>query len=217
MVTNLVTDTSEFFERKIRERGLTTETVIVVVVGVLGSLGTYYFAQRVLELTTDAGYTMFEAVGTIIIPLLGAVILWLGTAVVSHLVSGHYNGRGPLGRLVKLSAWTLIPIGIGNLGRTIAIYFSYNSLSSGDVDFGDANGFDSSATILRDAASNDVLVVASTGFLILSAVVMWYLLSYAVVAAKNLDLEDAKTVAAVPTGLFVVYLVWDLLGALGVL
>lgn len=217
MVRELVTDPQAFFKGKAQDRSVVLELFVVLVVGALGSIGSYYFAQRVFALADTGAYSNFQAMGLVLEPLFGVILFWIGGALTCHFASTFYNGRGPMRRLLKLSAWAMVPIAVGNVVRSVVIYLTYSGMTAEDVDFGFAGEFDEQATILREASSNDALLVVAMLVLILSVVAAWHLLSYAVANAKSLDLDDARKVAAIPSGLFVLYLLRALLIGLGVL
>lgn len=217
MVRKLVTDPAAFFKGKAQDRSVALEFIVVLLIGAIGSIGAYIFAQTVFRLAETGGYSNFQAMGLVLEPVFGIILFWIGGAFTCHFVAGLYNGRGPIRRLLKLSAWAMVPIALGNAVRTAVIYLTYNDMTPEDVDFGFAGGFTEQAEILRESSANDALMLVAMLVLILSVVAAWYLLSYAVANAKNIDLDDARKVAAVPSGIFVLYLLNATLSGLGVL
>ncbi|MFB6119960.1 MAG: Yip1 family protein [Halobacteriaceae archaeon] len=217
MVRELVTDPQAFFKGKAQNRSVVLEVVIVLAVGGIGIIGSYYFAQRVFDLATTGGYSNFQALGLVIRPLLGIVGLWIGGVFIAHFLAGLFNGRGPIRRLLKLSAWAMVPLAVGNAVRSAAVYLTYNNIQADDVDFGFAGGFNEQAAVLRAEITNTPLMLVAMVVSILSGVAMWYLLSYAVAAAKSIDVSDARKVAAVPAGIYILFLLNETLSSLGVL
>jgi hypothetical protein len=217
MVRELVTDPRAFFDGKAQDRSITREVTVVILVGLLGSAGAYYFTQRVFDLAETSGYSNFQMIGMTIEPIIGIGAFWLGGAVAAHFLAGFYQGRGPIRRLLKLSAWATVPIAVGNAVRSVVIYLSYNDVTADQVNFDDTTTFDEKAAAIREAVSNDALVVVSFVVTILSVVAAWFLLSYAVATAKQVEIDDARKIAALPSAVFVLWLLNAMLTSLGVL
>lgn len=216
MVRELVTDPGAYMERKVRGRTIWLEVLVVLVSGLLGSAGLVFLVRLVLSLTEElTGYSNFQAIGFAIEPVLGIFAFWFGAAVVMHFVAGHYNSRGPIRRLLKASAWAMVPIGLGNLVRSVAIVIAYRNVGQDDVTL-EPGSFDAHVAVLQDLHMDGPIVLLGT--LVLLATVVWsgYLLSFAVEAAKqNLSEADARKTAAVPTAILLLYLLWALAGRLG--
>jgi len=217
MVRELVTDPQSFFKGKAQDRSIVLELIIVLAVGAIGSAGSYYFAQRVFELAPTGGFSNFQAMGIVLDPLFGIVAFWIGGAAAIHFMSSFYNGRGPIRRLLKLTAWAMVPIAVGNAVRSAVVYLTYSGVASDILEGETVGDFTAQANALRNAVSNDALMAVSMVVLILSVVASWYLLSYAVATAKQMDVGDARKVAAVPSAIFVLLLLQSLLAGLGIL
>ena len=217
MIRELVTDPQAFFSGKAQDRSVVLELFIVLVVGALGSVGSYYFSQRVFDLAPTGGFSTFQAMGIVLDPVIGIFIFWIGGAGAAHFLSGLYNGRGPIRRLLKLTAWAMVPLAVGNIVRSAVIYLTYNDVPSTIIEDEAVGDFTTQANALRDAVSNDALSAVAMVVLILSVIASWHLLSYAIATAKQIDVADARKVAAVPSGIFVLLLLQTLLGSLGIL
>lgn len=210
-LTRLVTDPDSFMERKIRGQRLRWEVVLLLVVGGLGTPGAVYVAQSLLEeIENGEAFIRFQLIGFVLEPVVGIFLVWLGYAVAGHLVASRlYNGRGPIKRLLKGSAWALLPVGIGNLARTVAIVFAFRGESLPDNPEG--------TTLVEQFRSivevglNKPEVAAATVVLVLAVLASGYLLSFAIEHSKNVSEDDARKTAAVPAGAFALYLVWGLL------
>lgn len=217
MVTTLVTDPAAYLRGKARERRLWREVVVVFVVGALGSLGHLYLVQLFIESVDTAGYTAFMAIGYVLEPILGLFAFWIGASILGHYLAGYFNGRGPIYRVLKLSAWAMVPIGIGNLVRSAAIYSAYRGIDPDTVAI-DATGFDAQFAAFQELHMSDPVVLVATLALVITVVWSGYILSIAIRSAKqNLSEDDARIAAGVPAGLFVLYLLYSLTRALGVL
>jgi hypothetical protein len=210
-VTDLVTDPDSFMERKIKGRRLRWEFVLLLVVGGLGAPGAAYVSRSLLEEAGEGGdFLQFQLVGFVIEPVIGIFLVWLGYAVVGHLIASRaFNGRGPLKRLLKSSAWALVPVGVGNLARTVAIYFAFRDESLPDNPEGDTlvEQFQSVLEVGMDKPE----VMAAAVVLIITVLYSGYLLSFAIEHSKNVGEDDARKAAAVPAGAFALYLLWGLL------
>lgn len=217
MVSELFTSPGTYLQRKVRERSLWREAVVVFVVGVLGSVGHYYLLQRYLESVETAGYTLLNGVGIVIAPIGGIFVFWIGSAILAHVLANYTNSRGPIRRLIKLSAWATVPIGIGNALRSAAVFIAYRDVEPDEINI-DANSFDVRYAEFQDLHMTDPIVVGASVLLILSFVWAGYILSIGVRSSKQgISQTEARVVAAVPTGLFVLYFVYVLGSRLGVL
>lgn len=216
MVTKLVTDPHAFFGPKARRRGLWLEVVVVALSGALGSLGLVYVVQLFLSMADAAVYSTIQAVGFVATPVIGIFAYWLGAALLCHIIAGRFRSRGPMGRLLKLSAWALLPIGLGNLARSAALYFAYADVSPDGVAIGTGSFQEQMAAFTAQQAGDPALLLSS---IVLVLTVAWsgYLLSVAVEAAKQgLSETEARKTAAVPTVIFVVVLLATHVGGLSV-
>lgn len=209
-LTRLVTDPDSFMDRKIRGRRLRWEIVLLLVVGALGTPGAVLVAQSLLEEVENGGeFLRFQLIGFAIEPVVGIFLVWLGYAVVGHLVASRvFNGRGPIRRLLKGSAWALLPVGIGNVARTVAIYFAFRGESMPDNPEG-TTLVEQYQSVL-EVGLNKPEVVAATVVLVLAVLASGYLLSFAIKHSKDISEDDARKAAAIPAGGFALYLLWGL-------
>lgn len=209
-LTQLVTDTDAFMERKMRGRRIRWEFVLLLVIGGLGAPGIVYVAQSILQEVGETEMLQFHLIGFAAEPIIGIFLVWLVYAVTAHVVAARaFGGRGPLRRLLKNSAWALVPIGVGNLARTIAIYFAFQGESLQD-DPGTGTAVEQFKS-LQEATLDKPEVVVGTLVLVGTVLVSGYLLSIAIEHSKDVSEADARKAAAVPVGAFVLYLVWGLL------
>lgn len=209
-LTQLVTDPDSFMERKMRGRRLRWEAVLLLVVGGLGAPGAALVAQSLLEEAGEGGELLrFQLIGFIIEPILGIFLVWLVYAVVGNVIASRvFRGRGPIKRLLKSSAWALVPIGVGNIARTVAIYFAFRGESLPDDPEG--NTLVEQFQSILEVGLNKPEVFAATVILIITVLYSGYLLSFAIEHSKDVPAENAKKTAAVPAGVFALYLVWGL-------
>lgn len=210
-LTELVTDPDSFMDRKIRGRSLRWETVLVLVIGGLGAVGPAYVSQFILgELPEEQGaFLEFQLLGFTLEPIIGIFVLWFAAAVVAHLVASRvYNGRGPIRRLLKSSAWALVPIGVGNLARSLGLFVAFQGVDVPDSPEGATLG-EQFQSVLAVGIDQPAVLVAGL-VLVVTVVLSGYLLSFSVKHAKGISEDDARKTAAVPMGAFALFLLWGL-------
>lgn len=216
MIRGVLTLPDRMISRRAIQPGYKWEAVLVVLFGALGAVGTGYVGAQALNAFEGSGETLrFEFIGGALQPFAGLLLLWVGFTVVPHLLSGVYGGRGPMNRLFRGAAWSLIPIGIWMTLRSAVTIFLFL-----DVDFpGDPEGLDAAEqyqSIMELGLEGPIyLVMIASG--VLFAVWSGYLLSIAVAKAKDISTDDARKVAAIPSGVVALFFVWMLLGAAGIL
>lgn len=206
MQLELFTNTEAFIERKSNGRSLQWEIILVLIVGALGGAGMGYLGREFLN-TTAAGGLTFQVIGFVVRPILGAVVVWFGVSVWAHLAARYYNGRGPISRLLKLSAWGLVPLGIGNLLRSLGIVLgtSTATITSETVAF----------QPVVDSVLSSIPVIVGTLLLLLTVVWSSYYLAIAVRHTKDIDRTAAQRIVAVPMAILALVVLRDLLQSLG--
>lgn len=205
-------------QRRLNARSYKLEAFLVVLIGALGAPGWAYVAYYQLEAISEAPFQDaemgFAMLGNTIEPLVFVVIVWFWYALASHFLSLHFKGRGPIGRLIRATAWTLVPIGIWYLIRSIVMIASFWG-----YDFvADPDGLETSTEIQNILQGGlDANVWAGT-LLIGALFAIWsgYLLSLAVMEVKGLSEDNARVVAAIPSGIYTLWLIWEGLSWAGV-
>jgi len=200
-------------EQKIGQPNIRRELVTLLAVGVLGALGSWYVGTQVLE-AIEGDTADLPVAGAVIEPVVGIFVLWAAYSVALHVLGNVFGGRGPVRRLLKTVPWALIPIGIGNLVRTAATYLVYQGI---DVPTVISEARLSPVEAVYAAGTGEPLFVAATVLLILTVLWSGYLMVVAVEQAKEIPRQQAIKAAAIPVGVHVLYLVWELLGGVGVL
>ena len=215
MIQEIITYPDSLIDRRIDRRGVTIETVIILVCGILGSIGLGYVGVQALSAVGgDAAQLRFKFIGAALRPLIVLVVVWVWYALASHVLAGQFGGRSPLVRVFRASAWALVPIGIWYLIRsivTVALFFG--------VDFpANPDGLDSGSqlhSILQLGLDSPVYLVTLLIGLIFVAW-SWQLLAHGIEVAKGIDADDARKVAAVPVGVYGLYVLYTVLQAAGV-
>lgn len=191
-------------ERRLDRRGVTMEVVAILLLGALGSAGLGYLAFEAWTTSEDfvrPAYTHFSLAGMAVGPLGLLLLSWVGYSVISHFVANMWGGRGPIIRLVRVSAWSLVPVGVWMFLRAIVtayLVFTADLESAPEIEGVGPGAFVNyySAEVLEDP-----IYVVATLVGVLFVGWSWYLLSIGVSEAKNIPLERARRVAAIPAGL----------------
>jgi len=209
----LVRSPGEFMEQKAGQPKIRTEVLTVLLVGFLGSLGAIYVTQEALAFT-DSDTAQITAIGLALEPIFGAVVLWIGYTLGLHALARYFDGRGVLRRLLKTTAWALIPLGVGNLLRSGAVYVLYQGI---DIAAVVEEGSDGGAVeAVAQAGAGEPLYLVGQILLLLGVLGSGYLMVYAVQTAKDLDRKPAIRAVAVPLSVHVLYLLWTTVQAVGI-
>lgn len=222
MVRRLVTFPDGIIRRRTPKRGLTLETIVVLVLGLLGTAGFAFVAWQAMN-AVETSNDMFTTrwIGVALRPALLTFVAWILFAVGAHVVANTQGGRGPIKRLMRGAAWALIPVGIWNLIRSAVVAWLYL-----DVDIpAEPEGLtaaDQVNSVLQGTGMDgfsglgELPHVAVVFLGVLFVAWSWHLLSVAVSESKDLDLDTARQAAAVPAALLALYLLWTGLGYAGV-
>jgi len=210
-LVQLFVDPDTFMERKLDEPSLRTELVAIFLIGVLGVPGFAYAGQQAFEVSEREG-VVFMIYGESLTPVFGALLLWIAYAVAFHLLARFYRGRGEIYRMLKGVAWGLLPIGVGNLVKSIALIVALQS-----VDVTEYLGFEADTSAEEGlneyiaAGMGDPIGILGGVVFLLSIIASGYLLVSAVQHAKELSREEALRIVAVPVIAYTAYMGWELL------
>lgn len=207
MVRQLIGDPGAFMERKVGEAHIRVEILIVLLVGALSSPGILYVMLLALE-QSETAQMRFAATGQVIRPLVYILVLWAVYSLACHFIASHYRGRGAPRRLFKGIAWAFLPIGLGNLVKSAALYLVYRDESPEEITEM-MSGFMTSEQVdsLFASGMSDPIMIAA--LVIFAGTVLWsgYLMTFAVAEAKNIDRDKAIRVVAIPILLHLVLVV----------
>jgi len=226
MIRRIATMPDGIIRQRTPKRGLTRETIVVLLCGLVGGAGfAYVMIEALNAVQTDNSMFQVQLVGRVLRPVVLTVVAWVLYTVVAHVVASSSGGRGPISRLMRGAAWAMIPIGIWNVLRSLVVAFLFfgvdipaepEGLSAAEqaasVYSGTAAGGEDVYAGLTDPLYAVVLLVG-----ILFVVWSGHLLSVAVAESKDLDIDTARRAAAVPAGLFALYLLVTGLGQAGIL
>jgi hypothetical protein len=208
-ILDLVTDPEPYMERKASGRSLRCEAIVLLVVGALGVPGVVYAGQEIASnMAADTGDILM--VGLAIEPLIGIYLIWFGSVITAHIIANRfYNSREPILRLLKTSAWAFVPIGIGNLAQSGALYLIFQ-----DPDLPSDPEVTTALEVARSLISSvmdEPVYLVGFGVLIITVLYSGYLFSFSIQKAKEIPHDDALKVAAVPTVVLVIYFVQELI------
>lgn len=219
MFRQIATYMDETIERRLDRRGFGLEAVLVFVCGLLGSIGFAYVWMTATDELADVGDSLtYEFLASVLAPVALVFGLWIWYTVGAHFLAGHFRGRGPISRLLRTTAWALVPIGIWYLVRSAVIVFLFYTVEFPENPSQEATGTGSGAThdYLLGLGLEDPIYVGTLLLGVLFTVWSGSLLATAVRRAKGIDSGDARMVAAVLSGAFALYLVWSALGYAGI-
>ena len=215
MLREIATLPNRMVSRRAPKPGFKLEAGLAVVVGVVSALGMAYVGSQALgEVEAGAETLRFQFIGAALRPFAGFLVLWIGYTVLGHLLAGVYGGRGPISRLFRASAWSLIPVGVWLAIRSLVIFVLFL-----DVDYpADPDGF-SAADKYQNIVELGLDTPVYTGLLLAGVLFIawsWLLLTDAVATTKNISEDKARKAAGIPAALAALYVVWSAVGHAGI-
>lgn len=215
MYRALLLDPEHFYDEYLGSRGLRSEFLIVAFIGVVGLVGNYFTRQEVQSVFVEVGIpinadTNFELIRLVVAPLIGIFILWFGLTVALYAVSWLYSTVGQIYELMKRSAWALFPLVVANLLHSIALAYAATQVTEDQIDPQEVPQPPiERAHHMWDAAAGEIYVTATV--LVGALLVLWggYIAAYAVRDVRDLETGEALRVAAVPAGLYAIWLLYQ--------
>lgn len=209
MIRSLVSLPEPLIHRRLNSPSFRLEIIFIFICGILGSAGLLYYMYDVMNSLGDGqGFTYlpYSLLGIAISPLALLLIAWLWYSVSSHFLANFANGRGPIIRLFRASAWSLIPVAIWLVIRSIVIFVLFF--------LEDLPAEPEETVVTPDALANhylemgleDPVYVAVMASSVLFVAWSWHLLSISISEAKSVTLDTARQLAAVPAGVLALYL-----------
>lgn len=199
MVRHFITNPDAFISERVTKRSARIEVLLVLLVGGLGMLGPLYLGLEMLDVSAAPRMSMAVA-GYVFRPLAVTIGLWLGYSILFHFASRFFNARGRLRRLFTGCAWAFVPMGIGNLVQSAAIYVVVRDLTLEDY-LDTAAATDQLAEVFAAVMSDPIMIGASIVFL---GTVAWsaYLMTFVLENVKtNLTYDDAVKLAVAVFGI----------------
>ncbi|WP_459194072.1 YIP1 family protein [Halosimplex sp. J119] len=218
---SLLTDPERFYDEYIGSRGLKSELALVLVVGVVGAIGNYLVLQELIPQFDGSQAVVinqdvrFQLQQRILEPLIGAFLVWIWYGMGTYLVGWLYTTIGTTYLAMKRAAWALVPFLFANVIHTAAmVYYSVTM----DID---PESVAPSSRLANDVAravwsqpAGEMVVVAATLAGVLFAVWAGYIAAYAIKDVRDLTVDEAYKVAAVPAAGYALYVVYSAVTAL---
>jgi len=208
-------------ERRADKPSLKWEAAVITLSALLGTVGYSIVLNDMFNAVGD-DEMIFRMVGVGIRPALTIFFFWVIFAFLAHFVANQMGARGPMSRMLRASAWAFVPLGIWNGLQSLIVWWVFN-----DVDFleevraatggdTDAPGLGAEEEIpwLLQLPESPNLGQSSPRYLlvfilgILLSLWSWRLLTTGVQYAKGLPRDKARRAAAVPVGVFILYMVY---------
>ncbi len=203
----VLTDPDQFFGKKITEEiSLKIPIAIIAVGGLLAAANTVIILQKVMTGLPEEAAS-FAWIGGIVgafSVIVFAFIEWLLYASIFYLISSAFSGDGPFKRVLEFVAYGFIPTALSSLISMVAVIQVLPT-----IEFSMDN-----ADLLQETIFSNPLIQASTIigiFLTLWSANIWI---FALMHARNLTTRNAVLAVGIPIGLFIVYSVYNLIGAL---
>lgn len=215
MVLQLFTNPREFMDRKVGQPNLRIEFLVILIIGVLGTLGNAYFGLEVITAPEEVRDTWrISAIAFALEPIFGIFVLWLYYSFSLHFIAERlFRARKPIRRILKLVAWALVPVAIGNVIRSIVLY-----VLVGDIEIlstvTEAETDDAVQAIVNEAMTDPVFLIGPVA-IILTLPVTGYLLLHALQTAKEVSRDDAIKAVGVVVGIHTLFLLRDLANVVG--
>lgn len=193
--------------RRVDRRGARMESILVLFLGLLGSIGLAYFSFELYgALEQPIANLEYNLIGETIRPVAFLLAIWIVYTVASHILAGIYGGRGPVIRILRVSAWSLIPLGIWYIIRSLVMIYLFLSVEFPE----EPEGFEAATHIeyTLELGLEDPLYVMVLLLGLPFVVWSWHLLAIGVAEVKDISVENSRKVAAVPAGIVAVYIVW---------
>lgn len=216
----------EFYDNYLSKHGLKFEVLVVLIIGAIGSVGFYFGVQEILSefalgAETDINpdqppmdqNTARQVRSQILHPIIGIALLWLYYATVYYLGSWFFSGHGTFYRLIKNTAWALVPMAVANLVLTVGMVYTFNGL---EIEARLPGLPQRNVAFLFDQAYTQLPMILVP--LVKIAVLAWvaYIGAAAISDAMKLPKERSLRIAAVASALHAGYLLWTALGRAGV-
>lgn len=211
MVWQLLTNPDAFLERHLRGKSLKLEAFVVTLCGAAGGLGLLYLSYELdQEIEFSLAYLEFHMAAQVLKPVLVLFFAWFGYSFIAHYFSQRIGSRRPWKRLLRVTSWALVPLGIGYLVRSIAIIVAFQ-LDPPDVEPEEITNAEIAVEeFILDGLLTDPIVVGGTVVVLLSLIWTGYLFALAIKNAKELPFETAWKIAAIPVAIHALFVIREI-------
>ena len=210
----LITDPNRFFEGlKEKEIKIRKPMVIVTVLAILVSAYQYFLVTKISQAFPEE-IAKFFAVGAyigIIGSFIGMFAVWLILAVIMHGISAFFGGEGSFRRTFEFTGYGFLP---SLVGSAVTVPMSLYYISQAEIPKISIAQLQQNPDVMK----NLMLTLIPEGLIysnliINLAVTAWSLTiwSLALKNAREIELRKAFVAALIPTLLFGVYQIWNIL------
>jgi hypothetical protein len=208
-VQRLLLRPGEFFRHEMeQEPRLVRPALIVLLIGILGAVGAASSAGATAALMpAEVGdISLLLAVIGGIVGLIGSFVLWLVWAVVLHLVSMVFGGRGTFVRTMEFVGLGMVPQLIGSLITMPLFIIYYSGVRLQPVS--DPMLIEQAALELVRAPMMQFITIIGLLFMVWTAN-LWI---FGLQQTRELPSRKAVLTVAIPVGLYVAYNLFNLMG-----
>lgn len=227
----LFTDPERYFEDRPSSGSLRSEITVLVIVGLAGTAGMYYAASTIMsnfytgnppasgaeDMMGISGDVGIQIYGYAFRGLVGIFLLWIGFATALYAVSWLYTERGSYFGVLKQTAMALVPMFFANLVKSVGVAVA---AFGADIEATEQDLIQSTGAIvdfLYGQILGEPVALAGMALSIVFIGYSGYLSAYAIAAVREIPIADAYKVAAVPTALYVLWVLRDIARFAGVL
>jgi len=208
----LITD--PFFEGlKEKEIKIRKPMVIVTVLAILVSAYQYFLMTKLSQAFPEeiARFFMIGAFIGIIGSFIGIFAVWLILAAIMHGISAFFNGKGSFRRTFEFTGYGFLP---SLIGSAITVPMSLYYISRAEIPKISLTALQQNPDVIKavmiSLLPRDLIY---SNLIINFAVTVWSLAiwTFAVKNAREIELRKAFITALIPTLLFGVYQIWNIL------
>lgn len=145
------------------------------------------------------------AAGGVLGGLIGTFLTWFILAGILYLISSLFHSTGSFKRTLEFVSYGFVPLIFSGF---ISFVVSYKLLSS--VDFS-SMGPQIMVQGIRQVFSNNPFYYTSQIIGILCALLSAYIWVFALLHARNMSIKNSSLTVGIPAGLYIVYLIYQLL------
>ncbi|MDH7593696.1 MAG: YIP1 family protein [Methanomicrobiales archaeon] len=212
-LVQLLLDPERFFQERAEEsRGLLFPAAIVLAIAIIGSISAYFMLGLTLLLMPSSSQGMADLIVAIgmVSSIAGAFIGWVVVTAVIYGISALLGGKGAFRGLLENIGWGYFPQLFGSLLSLIFMYDFVSSTSVSPVE--DPMLVAEAMTRFMSHPSMLSIQVISVVFMLWSANI-WI---FGTKSARGLKMKNAVISVLLPIGLYLLYMIYVLIGYLGV-
>jgi len=211
----LITDPNGFFEGLKQKEVRIRKPLLTIVLPLAILLSIYqYFLMNKLSQAFPAEITQFFLVGAyigIIGSFVGIFAVWLILAVIMHGISSFFGGKGSFRRTFEFTGYGFLP---SLVGSAITVPLSLNYILNAKIPKISITQLQQNPNVIKTVMLSLIPKdLVYSNLIINLAITAWSLTiwTFAVKHARDIELKKAFVSALIPTIIFSIYQVWNLL------